>query len=163
MNILRSLELKTVLINVILSADYKRDFSRSVRIEFIGVWDTVPSVGALFPRILPFSADNHITKTFRHALSLDEHRAAFQQNNWHRTVDDTPPGKNGTPHAGVMRTSLGMIWRLLTFWWKRKPLKVIPAMSGKPTHVKASMAIFNKTCIITLNLSGGLVRWMSFR
>lgn len=44
-------------------------------IEFIGVFDTVSSVGALYPRVLPFSSDNHITKTFRHAMSLDEHRA----------------------------------------------------------------------------------------
>ena len=44
-------------------------------IDFIGVFDTVSSVGAIYPRVLPFSSDNHITKTFRHALALDEHRA----------------------------------------------------------------------------------------
>lgn len=57
------------------STAYKRAFSRTVTIEFIGVFDTVSSVGAIFPKVLPFSSDNHITKTFRHALALDEHRA----------------------------------------------------------------------------------------
>jgi uncharacterized protein (DUF2235 family) len=69
------------------SALYKQAFSRTVKIEFLGVWDTVSSVGGVIPHVLPFSADNHITKTFRHALALDEHRATFRSNTWQLTVD----------------------------------------------------------------------------
>ncbi|KAG8792628.1 hypothetical protein FRC12_005407 [Ceratobasidium sp. 428] len=64
------------------SALFKKAFSRTVRIEFLGVWDTVSSVGLLWPRHLPFTASNSIVKRFRHAVSLDEHRAKFKQNVW---------------------------------------------------------------------------------
>jgi uncharacterized protein (DUF2235 family) len=62
---------------------FKRAFSIDVSIEFIGVWDTVNSVG-LIPRRLPFTTSNTIVKTFRHAVSLDEHRAKFKANLWNR-------------------------------------------------------------------------------
>ena len=58
--------------------------SRDVDVEFIGVWDTVSSVGALIPRVLPFSLQNK-TRVFRHALALDEHRARFRANTYHYT------------------------------------------------------------------------------
>ncbi|KAK0243677.1 hypothetical protein EDD85DRAFT_945002 [Armillaria nabsnona] len=46
-----------------------------------GVWDTVNSVG-IVPRRLPFTTSNTIIRTFRHAVSLDEHRAKFKANLW---------------------------------------------------------------------------------
>ncbi|TFK61202.1 hypothetical protein BDN72DRAFT_828458 [Pluteus cervinus] len=62
---------------------FKKAFSIDVDIEFVGVWDTVNSVG-LFPRRLPFTTSNTIVKTFRHAVSLDERRAKFKANLWNR-------------------------------------------------------------------------------
>jgi len=59
-----------------LSAAFKRTFSIDVRIEFLGVWDTVASVG-LVPHHLPFSGSNNAIVHFRHALALDEHRVKF--------------------------------------------------------------------------------------
>ena len=69
----------------------------NVQIEFVGVWyvphpsspnsshtsrrDTVCSVG-LIPAQLPFTSSNYAIKTFRQALSLDEHRAKFLPNTW---------------------------------------------------------------------------------
>ena len=50
--------------------------------------DTVSSVGALWPRHLPFTSSNHVVKTFRHALALDEHRSKFKANSWHHTAPD---------------------------------------------------------------------------
>ena len=121
------------------SASYKRDVSRPVKIEFIGVWDTVSSVGGLIPRVLPFSSDNHITKTFRHAMSLDEHRAAFPCNPWQRSVDDS--GENGGPHVGLIRTGLSILFKFLAFWrWGKKKKNAIShsvlTAPGLPTHVK---------------------------
>lgn len=52
-------------------------------ISFVGVWDTVASVG-LFPTFLPFTKSNTAIKTFRHALSLDEHRAKFKPSCYER-------------------------------------------------------------------------------
>ncbi|KAF8662081.1 hypothetical protein AX16_001191 [Volvariella volvacea WC 439] len=62
---------------------FKQAFSIDVDIEFIGVWDTVNSVG-LIPRRLPFTTSNTIVRTFRHAVSLDERRAKFKANLWNR-------------------------------------------------------------------------------
>lgn len=58
---------------------FKRTFGLNVPIHFLGVWDTVNSVG-LLGRNLPFTASNTAVHTFRHAVSLDEHRAKFQPN-----------------------------------------------------------------------------------
>ncbi|CAK5282832.1 unnamed protein product [Mycena citricolor] len=65
---------------------FKKAFSIDVDIEFIGVWDTVSSVG-LIPRRLPFTTSNTIVRTFRHAVSLDERRAKFKPNLWNRPND----------------------------------------------------------------------------
>ncbi|KAK7442224.1 hypothetical protein VKT23_016195 [Stygiomarasmius scandens] len=62
---------------------FKKTFSIDVDIEFIGVWDTVNSVG-LIPKRLPFTTSNTAVKTFRHAVSLDERRAKFKANHWNR-------------------------------------------------------------------------------
>ena len=44
--------------------------------------DTVCSVG-LLPHTLPFTASNTAIRYFRHAISLDEHRAKFKANHYH--------------------------------------------------------------------------------
>ncbi|PBK58695.1 hypothetical protein ARMSODRAFT_923456 [Armillaria solidipes] len=66
------------------SAAFKKAFSIDVDIYFLGVWDTVGSVG-VFPRRLPFTTSNVHVKHFRHALALDEHRVRFMPAIWHRT------------------------------------------------------------------------------
>ncbi|KAK0221349.1 hypothetical protein IW262DRAFT_1272039 [Armillaria fumosa] len=63
------------------STAFKEAFCVDVPLEFVGVWDTVDSVG-IVPRRLPFTTSNTIIRTFRHAVSLDEHRAKFKANLW---------------------------------------------------------------------------------
>lgn len=65
---------------------FKRAFSMDVDIDFIGVWDTVCSVG-LIPHTLPFTSSNTSIRTFRHAVSLDEHRAKFKANLFNKPTD----------------------------------------------------------------------------
>ncbi|RDB14966.1 hypothetical protein Hypma_016149 [Hypsizygus marmoreus] len=79
---------------------FKKAFSVDVPIEFIGVWDTVNSVG-LIPRRLPFTTSNTIVRTFRHAVALDERRAKFKANLWNRpTVKEAVLGVDGQkPHV----------------------------------------------------------------
>ncbi|KAJ7143597.1 hypothetical protein C8R43DRAFT_891445 [Mycena crocata] len=60
-----------------LAAGYKRTFCQNVRVEFMGVWDTVSSVGVVMGRTLPFTSANASVKTLRHAVALDEHRVRF--------------------------------------------------------------------------------------
>ncbi|KAF8190874.1 hypothetical protein BJ912DRAFT_965013 [Pholiota molesta] len=74
---------------------FKKAFSVDVPIEFVGVWDTVNSVG-LIPRRLPFTTSNTIVRTFRHAVALDERRAKFKANLWNRpTAKETTLGVDG--------------------------------------------------------------------
>ncbi|KAI0801922.1 hypothetical protein BC629DRAFT_153777 [Irpex lacteus] len=79
---------KTDPASVQLAAGFKQTFCRSVQIEFVGVWDTVASVGLLMSKTLPFTTTNTTIKTFRHALSLDERRAKFLPNLYHRLSPD---------------------------------------------------------------------------
>ena len=63
----------------------KRTFSMAIPIEFVGVWDTVDSVG-IFPKHVPFTKLCTCIKTFRHAVSLDEHRVKFKANLFDKVV-----------------------------------------------------------------------------
>ncbi|KAF8810982.1 hypothetical protein BYT27DRAFT_7185097 [Phlegmacium glaucopus] len=67
------------------SVEFKKAFSVNVPIEFIGVWDTVSALGFL-PKSLPVTTASTSTRTFRHALSLDERRARFQPHLWHLPI-----------------------------------------------------------------------------
>ncbi|KAK7034621.1 hypothetical protein VNI00_012262 [Paramarasmius palmivorus] len=69
------------------ASEFKATFSTDVDIEFVGVWDTVDSVG-IIPRRLPFTGANDIIRTFRHALALDERRAKFKANHFHRNAEE---------------------------------------------------------------------------
>ena len=66
--------------------------------------DTVDSVGIL-PRHVPFTKQNTCVKTFRHAISLDEHRVKFKPNLFDKVV--TQETKNAdftyTPLSQVAR------------------------------------------------------------
>jgi uncharacterized protein (DUF2235 family) len=68
---------------------FRQTFCRPVGIHFIGVWDTVSSVGWMWsPKHLPYSADNPSVRFLRHAVALDERRAYFPQNMWRGTSPD---------------------------------------------------------------------------
>jgi uncharacterized protein (DUF2235 family) len=55
--------------------------NRHFPIHFLGVWDTVSSVGWVWdPKRYPFTAHNPTIDAIRHAVSLDERRAFFRQN-----------------------------------------------------------------------------------
>ncbi|KAG8916572.1 hypothetical protein FRC01_002982, partial [Tulasnella sp. 417] len=62
---------------------FKEHLGQRCPIEFLGLWDTVSSVGVITSRHLPLSASNSGVKTVRHALALDERRAAFRHNSWY--------------------------------------------------------------------------------
>jgi len=55
---------------------------------FVGVWDTVSSVGWIEnPLRLPYVSDNPDIQFARHAVSIDEHRAFFRNNLWRPGTD----------------------------------------------------------------------------
>ena len=61
---------------------FKRTFCRECRPHFIGVWDTVKSVGLFFPRKFPNATLNEDVSIGRHALAIDEKRSKFKANLW---------------------------------------------------------------------------------
>ncbi|KLO14758.1 hypothetical protein SCHPADRAFT_850596 [Schizopora paradoxa] len=72
--------------------DFKACFCRDVKVCFVGVWDTVASTGVIMSKTLPFTQSNGGIETFRHALSLDEHRAKFVPTFYHWPVPGTGVG-----------------------------------------------------------------------
>ncbi|KAJ3852000.1 hypothetical protein EV368DRAFT_74289 [Lentinula lateritia] len=76
-----------------LSTAFKKSFSIDVDIDFMGLWDTVGSVG-IIPKRLPFTSSNISVRCFRHALSLDEHRARFIPSLWDHSLPDRQFKKN---------------------------------------------------------------------
>src|SRR6202023_217508 len=73
-----------------IAAKFKQTFSRPCCPAFLGVWDTVSSVGWITdPVHLPYTASNPDLKTVRHAISIDERRCFYRQNlitPWHGAV-----------------------------------------------------------------------------
>lgn len=67
-----------------LAQDFKDTFSsRACKPWFVGVWDTVSSVGWYEnPVHLPYAADNPDIEIGRHAIAIDERRAFFRTNLW---------------------------------------------------------------------------------
>lgn len=59
---------------------------------FVGVWDTVSSVGWIEnPLKLPYVTNNPEIQIGRHAISIDERRAFFRNHLWRRPVDPSAP------------------------------------------------------------------------
>lgn len=112
--------------------NYKRDFCRNVTVDFLGVWDTVASVGFVVPRTLPFSQSNGTTKIFRHALALDERRVKFIPSFWRlsgvkENLDENPEWniKKGAevviePHASTTTNAIHWlrgVTKIIITWW----------------------------------------------
>lgn len=66
-----------------VARDFKRTFSRTCKPHFVGVWDTVSSLGWVYNAVhFPYTkaARNPDLTLVRHAVSIDERRAFFRQN-----------------------------------------------------------------------------------
>ncbi len=60
---------------------FKETFSQECKTHFLGLWDTVSSVGWFVSIVkFPSTADNSDLNIVRHAMSIDERRAFFRQN-----------------------------------------------------------------------------------
>ena len=75
--------IKSKQIDFKVAAHFKSTFSRECKPHFIGVWDTVSSLGWIYNAVrFPFTnlARNSDISVVRHAVSIDERRAFFRQN-----------------------------------------------------------------------------------
>ena len=68
---------------------FKSTFGRHCPLHFVGVWDTVTSVGWVWdPLKLPYTAQNPDMANGRHAVSIDERRCYFRNNLWGNQLPD---------------------------------------------------------------------------
>lgn len=116
-----------------LCEEFRWTFARSVkdsptrefRIDFLGVWDTVSSVGWVWdPPRFPYSAYNPGMQTVRHAVSIDERRAFFRQNlikpyAKQDVLELWFPGVHCDVGGGYP-TSEGSLWRVPFDWMLRE-------------------------------------------
>jgi uncharacterized protein (DUF2235 family) len=62
---------------------FKEIYARTVNPHFLGIFDTVTSLGWVYRRTrYPYSTWNPDVRTVRHAVSIDERRAQYRQNLW---------------------------------------------------------------------------------
>lgn len=81
----------------LLANQFKDTFSIPCNPWFVGVWDTVSSVGWVGnPLRVPYSANNPDIEYGRQAVSIDEHRAFFRQNLWSAP---SPTNARSQPHG----------------------------------------------------------------
>jgi uncharacterized protein (DUF2235 family) len=74
-----------------IAAQFQETFSRKCPIYFLGLWDTVSSVGWVYnPVIIPYTLNNPAIQIARHAISLDERRGFYRQN----LLGDGRPGQD---------------------------------------------------------------------
>lgn len=112
-----------------LADEFKATFSGPrCPIYFVGLWDTVSSVGwKTNPVKLPYTANNPDVEIARHAVSLDERRAFFRQNLWRPAPDGGPrdlkqvwfPGDHGDVGGGRAEVESGQSKVALT-WMLRE-------------------------------------------
>jgi len=90
-----------------LARQFKETFSTVCKPWFVGVWDTVSSVGWIsHPLAVPFTANNPDIENGRQAISIDEHRAFFRDNLWR-----LPLASPGVPVAPDARPKdLKQVW-----------------------------------------------------
>ncbi len=87
-----------------VAEEFKHTYSRDVLIHFVGVWDTVSSVGWISdPVVIPFTACNPIMVNGRHAVSIDERRCFFRDNLWGK------PFQAGDPQYRVTQ-DIKQVW-----------------------------------------------------
>lgn len=110
-----------------LCREFRETFSREAGperrfpIHFLGVWDTVSSYGWFFnPTSFPHTASNPSCVTIRHAIAIDERRAFFRQNLFHKAAPQDLrerwfPGVHSDVGGGY-QLSEGGLWRPAFEW-----------------------------------------------
>ncbi len=76
--------------NDCLLDSFKMPFSRPYAVHFMGLWDTVSSVGWVWnPIKLDYTRHNPNVAILRHAVAVDERRAFFRQNLWRSSLNQS--------------------------------------------------------------------------
>jgi uncharacterized protein (DUF2235 family) len=90
---------------------FAQTFSRIVTVRFMGIWDTVSSVGWIYSPIrLLDGAQNPIIQVGRHAVSIDERRAFYRDNLWGELVDINDPEWPETLRKQDIHQDIAQVW-----------------------------------------------------
>jgi uncharacterized protein (DUF2235 family) len=112
-----------------IAAKFKQTFSRSCPTYFLGLWDTVSSIGWITdPVHLPYTRTNPELNIARHAVSIDERRCFYRQNLlapwrhaqppqdiqqvWFAGVHSDVGGSYEEPPAGLRLPRITLRWML---------------------------------------------------
>ncbi|KAL9091130.1 MAG: hypothetical protein Q9159_001547 [Coniocarpon cinnabarinum] len=115
-----------------MSAEFKDTFCTDVSVYFVGVWDSVSSVGFI-PRTLPFSkSPTNAISYFRHAMALDEHRAKFGVCQWQTDTSGEDllkvPVQRNESRLHKVLTCFRVLWK--TYANRRQADQQVAAMDG---------------------------------
>jgi uncharacterized protein (DUF2235 family) len=77
--------------NAATAAGFKATYSHDCKVQMVGVWDTVASLGWFFGREFPNARLNPDARFGYHAVAIDEKRRKFPVSLWEET--DLPPGQ----------------------------------------------------------------------
>jgi uncharacterized protein (DUF2235 family) len=140
------------------AASFKKTFSRECRPHFVGVFDTVSSVGWILDPFssskgLPFTRSLEDVSIIRHAVSIDERRAFFRQNLvleqagrdikqvWFAGVHSDVGGSYLEAESGLSKITLGWMIEEATHAHLRfDPAAVKKLLGGDPQYAKPSPA-----------------------
>ncbi len=68
---------------------FRSTFGRKVKIDFLGLWDSVSTTGWVYnPVFLPYTTNNESVQVVRHALAIDERRSFFKDMRWGKKYAD---------------------------------------------------------------------------
>jgi uncharacterized protein (DUF2235 family) len=82
--------------------DFKATFGRRCHVHFLGLWDTVSTIGWVYnPKHFPYTRSNPNVSFVRHAVALDERRCFFRTNLW-GLPDREPTANLATPEQDAL-------------------------------------------------------------
>ena len=127
---------------------FKATFShKDFTIQFVGVWDTVSSVGWITTPLRLFNlAQNDTVLRGRHAISIDEHRCFFQDNLWGVSVEGQDlvqvwfAGVHSDVGGSYLQPECGL--SDITLRWMLKEVGVVPLPDG--TYPAGPGVLLNK-------------------
>jgi uncharacterized protein (DUF2235 family) len=144
-----------------IAAGFRMTFSVPCKPYFLGLWDTVTSVGWILDPVhldsgaLPYTSDLPDFPVIRHAVSIDERRAFFRQHLfkapappnqdfkevWFAGVHSDVGGSYPEAYSGLSKIALRwMLCEAQSAGLKLDPQKVIDVLGGKLPYVKPNSA-----------------------
>jgi len=124
-----------------LCAEFKATLARECKPRFIGVWDTVGSVGFINHfKSFPYTMHNPDIMTVRHAVSMDERRCCFRENLMEPWPSDSGqdvknvwfPGVHSDVGGGYPTDESGLA--MVAFEWMVREAKTAKLLVDTPAY-----------------------------